>query len=960
MITSPLPLIEALKDALEPDGEANKEQWPKDLRFQYDPGKETPSGSQPVLLLDLRLFSSAPTGEMQFLKDHLLPLIKNHFLRDDLAWPPFHSDEPNSVTHLQALTWLPRVLALADMSLPIILFSSTGRRRLVQSLTDYGNIITDFEKPRFHDTESPTALNDVRSCATATLRSSLQQARSWLRFRQLAQRAGSAQRDIEKARKLSDGTSPRHYEIYFDESGLSRASGFRVAALVVGYDSEEHAVAVAERMQCKGISWFGKSGHYCYNKDRARDPHDLQRLGEKFQPETKDLWVMPLVLWSNPEDKQIASDALNADTLIQSLVAEALELCLFVLLPSNSTHTYAVYGAQRRIRIGGTDCAIAHEIAADAGWLTLASIAFTNSGIQLPEASRNAIARFCKRWGISNDRIDYHLSPTGQAVENSEGQMVHRELDCYATFVSISSAQDYGAILARTFQSRPWENPWKPLADRVGLHFSLLNHPKTASLDANDRPLHILADILPSDATWDSRGGQLNAFETFLPANASPGSVLIAEGAELSHLLGAGRALHGGDYALAFANVASLSSEFETHARYLYQAIYALLAEKIDRLHGKDLTHASHHLEALPSSTDGALPFSRINLRHQHWTRYPNPAPDTIKSLEEYCSNKLLVEFDAKPRKLEGNVADWILRHGLQDCYPGLVLRSREWMQDKPTGLLFAVITFDSTSAQSAYRQFSIVIPSTLRIEGSTKLHITLSLGPLPVGRLTLDSSLQVQWHDVRPVDLEDRGWTHQQIESVNAWKKSKCLPLPETIVLLRTLPVRAWREADAIGTYNVFFAADGLSLWPKAENQKAQACVPDDFLSDGGCKYLRTDLPIAVGNPLPKKRKISGVKTTINQAPPEPTLSQRIDAPRVWFGPVAMTIKFDTAMNLMRKNFPNWQAGGTWAGSRDNSWIPLVRISQEPDPLPSTIILDGRQYRITDQNPDNIALAGR
>jgi hypothetical protein len=122
----------------------------------------------PILLLDLMLFSGNSSKELGFYRDTLLPFIREHFLdRADLAWPSFCSSheafrntvraiddgslfaESNGREHREVLSWLPRALSLADMSLPILLFSSTGRREVVSLFAEYGNIITSFAKPRF-------------------------------------------------------------------------------------------------------------------------------------------------------------------------------------------------------------------------------------------------------------------------------------------------------------------------------------------------------------------------------------------------------------------------------------------------------------------------------------------------------------------------------------------------------------------------------------------------------------------------------------------------------------------------------------------------------------------------------------------------------------------------------------------------------------------------------------------
>ena len=59
--------------------------------------------------------------------------------------PPPRREDPE---YILALTLLPRLLSLADPSLPIILFSSTGRRDILAPLRQHGTILTDWEKPR--------------------------------------------------------------------------------------------------------------------------------------------------------------------------------------------------------------------------------------------------------------------------------------------------------------------------------------------------------------------------------------------------------------------------------------------------------------------------------------------------------------------------------------------------------------------------------------------------------------------------------------------------------------------------------------------------------------------------------------------------------------------------------------------------------------------------------------------
>ena len=53
----------------------------------------------------------------------------------------------NDAVYIDALTLLPRLASIIDSDLPIVLFSSTQRRRVADTLKPYRNIITEFSKP---------------------------------------------------------------------------------------------------------------------------------------------------------------------------------------------------------------------------------------------------------------------------------------------------------------------------------------------------------------------------------------------------------------------------------------------------------------------------------------------------------------------------------------------------------------------------------------------------------------------------------------------------------------------------------------------------------------------------------------------------------------------------------------------------------------------------------------------
>lgn len=248
--TSPKLLIESLQQQLPQVSPA------VDLRFNFVPqfahGAEIPNGSEPILLLDLRLFAGRPKEERDFYRNVLLPIIKTHFLdKEDLAWPALRSDDPHfkkavqalegetlvqeSPDHIEVLTWLPRVIALADMSLPIVIFSSTGRRELVQAFAPYKNIITTFEKPRnFGGGDS------LRISASLGLQRALADAKRILRARFVIRRLLSIDlTPLEETRQKFQACEL--VDVYHDESSDPSKSAFRVNSLVVGFQSSTKA-----------------------------------------------------------------------------------------------------------------------------------------------------------------------------------------------------------------------------------------------------------------------------------------------------------------------------------------------------------------------------------------------------------------------------------------------------------------------------------------------------------------------------------------------------------------------------------------------------------------------------------------------------------------------------------------------------------------------------------------------
>lgn len=128
---------------------------PAPLRFTRIGASDDQSFDE-ILLLDLRLFSKKASeaisnslqiggAERRFLeeiRDALLATGEegNHEMPGGTDGYP---------QYLKSLTWLSRLIAKIDYTYPIILWSSTGQRKVTEALKDLPSVYTRLEKPRF-------------------------------------------------------------------------------------------------------------------------------------------------------------------------------------------------------------------------------------------------------------------------------------------------------------------------------------------------------------------------------------------------------------------------------------------------------------------------------------------------------------------------------------------------------------------------------------------------------------------------------------------------------------------------------------------------------------------------------------------------------------------------------------------------------------------------------------------
>jgi hypothetical protein len=324
-----------------------------DCRFRLSFGA---SSEATVLLLDLRMFSLRPLSEeVAFVRDRLLPACERFVRRrpsnSDLAWPSFTRRElsaaqrwcitPSRVTdsYLEVLTLLPRLLALADCSLPIVLFSSTGQRRIVETLKPYGNIITDFAKPSF---SGPDVL-DVVAETESRFSAALSKARDILRARQHCRHILLPSTEPPLAVTLP---SARYIEVYLDEQDWG-AGHFTVGGCFAVYEaaSARDARGKADRFDAwlvrQGVRYFDSRG-----VGAAPDDGTLREKGSDLTPYLRSYRGQPdaplhlgLIRLRIPRDgagsgRGILFDSEEADNRYHLALKAILELFLCESVPA--------------------------------------------------------------------------------------------------------------------------------------------------------------------------------------------------------------------------------------------------------------------------------------------------------------------------------------------------------------------------------------------------------------------------------------------------------------------------------------------------------------------------------------------------------------------------------------------------------------------------------------------------
>lgn len=247
------------------------------LRFTQDIPSVCNADFDELLLLDLRLYGG-PTpaqveAEMNFLNSVVAALAKTEGYAqptscDRVAVEGFRE----TPAYLQALTGVARLISAVDFSYPIVMWSSTGQRKVTECLREFKNVFTGLEKPRF----------DSYMSNTDDLRIALNDAYLW------ARKKIEAASFFYELMKLNEtpaweppSTTHPYVEIYIEEDGDTNKQQFKVGALIAFYKDASSAEQLHSDMH---QPHFGAS--LIHENDKNRDSFSTRDAHRLVQPKT--------------------------------------------------------------------------------------------------------------------------------------------------------------------------------------------------------------------------------------------------------------------------------------------------------------------------------------------------------------------------------------------------------------------------------------------------------------------------------------------------------------------------------------------------------------------------------------------------------------------------------------------------------------------------------------------------
>jgi hypothetical protein len=150
----------------------------------------------------------------------------------------------------EVLCLLPRALAVVDPLLPIVLFSSTGRRDVIEIASELPSVVTVFAKPRLLGSDA----DDVRATAEEALDHALQAAAALVRRRRVVTDLQAARARLAPvgAHRVTCG----YVGIYVDESGAVQRLNepFAMCGVLAMYPNPRAAKAFRDQL-AKELRW---------------------------------------------------------------------------------------------------------------------------------------------------------------------------------------------------------------------------------------------------------------------------------------------------------------------------------------------------------------------------------------------------------------------------------------------------------------------------------------------------------------------------------------------------------------------------------------------------------------------------------------------------------------------------------------------------------------------------------
>jgi hypothetical protein len=321
-----------------------------------------------ILLLDLRLFFNWQDEIRYF--EWTLGIVTILKSANKQAFPDIDCDKlkkwidkakanksakwRRDTEYLELLTLLPRILATIDMSLPIVIFSSTGQRQVTEAFKSYGNIITVFEKPKFFG----YAMENITQETVNKFQVAMKKALGLVRARSAVQRIQQAAASQDERAMSDEGVEADQYvEVFIDESGTVNNGLFVVSGIALVHRNKEEAVKLDCYMKDHSFELNGVSYKLRWNGENKLPKHfaesnppgeakELKKLLPIFEAAIRQFSTKFFTFSLSEHITDMgAFDPLNntnLDNVYLRLVREVVDALAYEFLPSHIHGSFAL------------------------------------------------------------------------------------------------------------------------------------------------------------------------------------------------------------------------------------------------------------------------------------------------------------------------------------------------------------------------------------------------------------------------------------------------------------------------------------------------------------------------------------------------------------------------------------------------------------------------------------------